>query len=125
MNCLIACDSSGLCQPAFPQPLNPHFLETAFEPPFPEHPAVLHRGNRLKKGTSVTAKPVFGTQGHLDGPSGAKGCLSRTNVDPLVITIKIWGSLLPPSTRNTEKGLTPILLMEVGNSEFEKKKITI
>lgn len=50
-----------------------------------------------------------------------KGCLSRTNVGHLVITIKTWGSLLPPSIRNTEKGLTPILLMEVGNSEFEKK----
>lgn len=61
----------------------------------------------------------------LDGPSGAKGCLSRTDVDHLV---KKWksGEAYPPasSIKNTEKELTSILLMEAGYSEFEKK-ITI
>lgn len=41
---LIACDSSGLCQPIFPQSLHPHFLETAFEQPFPKPSAALTQG---------------------------------------------------------------------------------
>lgn len=115
----IAYDSPGFCQPVFPQSLYPQFLETVVELPFPKPSAVLHTGNHLKKGTSLTAKPVFGTQWNLNEPSGAKSWLSWTDVDHLVKKIKIWRRLQPHSIRNTEKGFTPIWLTE--NSEFEKK----
>lgn len=64
-----------------------------------------HTGNHLKKGTSLTAKPVFGTQWHLNGPSGAKGNLSRSDVGHLVKKIKIWRSLSPPRHKKYREGV--------------------
>lgn len=112
---LPACLSPGLV-PSLPR--------DSFWTPQSKTSAVLHTRNHLKKGTSLTAKPVFGTQWHLDGPSGAKGCLSRTVVDHLVKKSKYREANSPHSIWNTENGFTPILLMEERNSEFETK-ITI